>query len=91
MDCKGGIKLGSTDLMHIDELKPFPPCGNKAYQLRVSFDPRKVPPLWSDPVSVLNQNNEYCMLFLLNHYLTQSGITEYAVVPYYYFNVGPGK
>ena len=85
---KGDIKLESTPLIRIDKITPFKKYGDKAYYMEISFNPYLVPPLWSKHISILNQNNKYCVLYVLNHYFLQRGITEYAVIPYYFYNVG---
>ena len=85
---EGNIKLQSNKFMEINRLSPYKDYGENAYLLEVSFNPYLSPTLWSKDLSILLQNNRYCVLYLLNHYFLQSGITEYVIIPLYFFNPG---
>ncbi|MFH1874032.1 MAG: hypothetical protein ABH859_02475 [Pseudomonadota bacterium] len=79
------IRLKSNSFMHIDEMSRYYGYKEGAYQMKVTFNPEFFPSLWSKNLSMLLQNNRYFMLFYLNHYFLNNGITEYAIIPFYYF------
>ena len=81
------LRLDSTDLVRIDSVTPADGYGEKAYLVKVSFNPAAIPSLWSYRQSIILANNRYVSLYLLNHYLRTRGIPEYVIVALYYSEV----
>jgi len=84
----GPLKLDPDQLIRIESLRPCPECGDRAYLLKIAFNPNLTPSLYGAGLTELDEENKYAALFLLDDYLVRRGAEEFAVIPFYYYKVG---